>query len=130
MDNGAAVPREGTTMAQNKKRLGKKHRQASTRPKKGRAPRVAPTTGAVDPRKRKILSSQRAAKDKAARTPKQSPDQERKRTISHDEPGPKKPVASERDRSTRTADGIVGRQTPRWENVAGREQIDEQDWRE
>jgi len=27
----------------NKKRLGKKHRQASTRPKKGRAPRVAPS---------------------------------------------------------------------------------------
>ena len=45
MDNGAAVPREGTTMAQrdNKKRLGKKHRQASTRPKKGRAPKSTPT---------------------------------------------------------------------------------------
>ena len=34
-----------------RKRLGKKHRDASTRPKKGRAPRVTPTTGAVDPRK-------------------------------------------------------------------------------
>src|SRR5215475_8251998 len=53
---GAPVPREGPIMAQNKKRLGKKHRQASTRPKKGRAPRTTPTTGAVDPRKRKILS--------------------------------------------------------------------------
>ena len=30
-----------------KKRMGKKHRQASTRPKKGRAPKVAPTTGAI-----------------------------------------------------------------------------------
>ena len=32
-----------------KRRLGKKHRQdASTRPKKGRAPKATPTTGAVD----------------------------------------------------------------------------------
>ena len=44
-----------------RKRLGKKHRQASTRPKKGRAPRVTPTTGAVAPRKRKVLSTKRAA---------------------------------------------------------------------
>src|SRR6267378_3070920 len=50
-------------MAQGKKRLGKKHRQASTRPKKGRAPRATPTTGAVDPRKRKVLSTKRAAAD-------------------------------------------------------------------
>jgi GTP-binding protein len=117
-------------MAQNKKRLGKKHRQASTRPKKGRAPRVSPTTGAVDPRKRKILSSQRAAKEKAARVTKQSPDRERKNTISPDQLGQKKPVASERNRSIRPADGIAGRQTPRSENVAGRERIDDEDWRE
>ena len=44
-----------------RKRLGKKHRQASTRPKLGRAPRTTPTTGAVDPRKRKSLSTKRAA---------------------------------------------------------------------
>jgi len=49
-----------------KKRLGKKHRQASTRPKKGRAPKATPTTGAVDPRKRKVLST--AAAKKAAAT--------------------------------------------------------------
>jgi GTP-binding protein len=113
-----------------KKRLGKKHRQASTRPKKGRAPKVSPTTGAVDPRKRKILSTKRAAKEKAARVTKQSPDRERKQTISPDRLGTKKPVASERSKFTRPADGIVGRQTPRSENVAGRERIDDEDWRE
>ena len=74
-----------------KKRLGKKHRQASTRPKKGRAPKAAPTTGAVDPRKRKILSTKRAATEKASRVTKQSPDKERRKTIQHDGPSAKKP---------------------------------------
>jgi GTP-binding protein len=131
MDNGAAVPREGTTMAQrdNKKRLGKKHRQASTRPKKGRAPKSTPTTGAVDPRKRKVLSTKRAAADKASRVTKQSPEREKRKAIG---PGasPKKPAATARPNFARPADGIVGRQTPRSENVAGRERIDEEDWRE
>ena len=44
-----------------RKRLGKKHRDPSTRPRKGRAPRVTPTTGAVDPRKRKVLATKKAA---------------------------------------------------------------------
>ncbi|MDP9039883.1 MAG: ribosome biogenesis GTPase Der, partial [Acidobacteriota bacterium] len=60
----------------NKKRLGKKHRQAATRPKKGRAPRVTPTTGAVDPRKRKTIAAKRAEADKKRRTPTRSPDRE------------------------------------------------------
>ncbi|HMH15734.1 MAG TPA: ribosome biogenesis GTPase Der [Edaphobacter sp.] len=107
-----------------KKRLGKKHRQASTRPKKGRAPKVAPTTGAVDPRKRKILSTKRAAVDKAARVTKQSPDKEKKKTLRPDAPYAKKPGAA------RPADGIVGRQTPRSSNVAGRENIGDDDWRD
>jgi GTPase len=130
MDNGAAVPREGTNMAREKKRLGKKHRQASTRPKKGRAPRTAPTTGAVDPRKRKILSTKRAAAEKAARVTKKSPDKERTKAIHPGRPAPKKPAAAERSGFARPADGIVGRQTPRSENVAGRERIDDEDWRE
>ncbi|GGA75470.1 GTPase Der [Edaphobacter acidisoli] len=67
-----------------KKRLGKKHRQASTRPKKGRAPKAAPTTGAVDPRKRKLLASKRAAAENAARTPKKSPTKERSVALSPD----------------------------------------------
>ncbi|WP_370521203.1 ribosome biogenesis GTPase Der [Edaphobacter sp. 12200R-103] len=58
------------------KRLGKKHRQASTRPKKGRAPKVVPTTGAVDPRKRKQLAAKKSATEKLKRLPKKSPERE------------------------------------------------------
>src|SRR3984957_8581615 len=131
--------REGTTMAQrgDKKRLGKKHRQASTRPKKGRAPKSTPTTGAVDPRKRKILASKRAETDKAARVTKQSPDREKRKTIRGDSAaGAKKPVRraglpGSKAAEERPADGIVGRQTPRSANVAGRERIEEfDDWRD
>src|ERR1700733_8867107 len=110
-------------MAQGRKRLGKKHRQASTRPKKGRAPKSTPTTGAVDPRKRKVLSTKRAAVDKASRVTKQSPERERRKAI---RPGdvPKKPAAAARPKFVRPADGIVGRQTPRSSNMDGREK----DW--
>jgi GTPase len=111
-----------------KKRLGKKHRQASTRPKKGRAPKSTPTTGAVDPRKRKILSTKRAAAEKASRVTKQSPERERRKAIRHD--APKKPAAAAGAKFARPADGIMGRQTPRSENVAGRERIDDEDWRD
>jgi len=112
-----------------RKRLGKKHRQASTRPKKGRAPKSTPTTGAVDPRKRKVLSTKRAAVNKASRVTKQSPERERRKAI---RPGdvPKKPAAAARPKFVRPADGIVGRQTPGSANVAGRERIDEEDWRD
>jgi GTP-binding protein len=116
-----------------KKRLGKKHRQASTRPKKGRAPKATPTTGAVDPRKRKILSSKRAIAEKAARTTKQSPDKERRKAIRSDAVGGvKKPATTARPASGRPADGIAGRQTPHSENVRGRERLgeDQEDWRE
>jgi GTPase len=116
-----------------KKRLGKKHRQAATRPKKGRAPKATPTTGAVDPRKRKVLSTKRAAADKAARVTKQSPDREKRRAIRTDGGGsahvktPKGTAPnSPRVRQERPADGIVGRQTPRSSNMAGREE----DWRD
>ena len=67
-----------------KKRLGKKHRQASTRPKKGRAPRTTPVTGAVAPKARKKIASKKTAAEKAARTPRRSPDFERKQTIAQD----------------------------------------------
>jgi GTPase len=109
-----------------RKRLGKKHRQASTRPKKGRSPKATPTTGAVDPRKRKILSTKRAAVDKATRVTKQSPDKEKRRAIRLDAPAPKKPAAAVRPKQVRPADGIVGRQTPRSSNMDGREE----DWRD
>jgi GTP-binding protein len=64
-----------------RKRLGKKHRQASTRPKQGRAPRTTPTTGAVDPRKRKSLATKSATLAKQKRTPTRSPENESRRTI-------------------------------------------------
>ena len=61
-----------------KKRLGKKHRQASTRPKLGRnAPRATATTGAVSPKKRKELAAKKAAATTAAKTPTKSPERER-----------------------------------------------------
>jgi GTP-binding protein len=61
-----------------KKRLGKKHRQASTRPKMGRnAPRATAVTGAVAPKKRKELAAKKAAANKKAKTPTKSPDRER-----------------------------------------------------
>ena len=117
-----------------RKRLGKKHRQASTRPKKGRAPKATPTTGAVDPRKRKILSTKRAAADKASRVTKQSPEREKRRAIRTDGAGSKTPKGTApnapRAKQVRPADGIVGRQTPRSENVAGRERLHEEDWRD
>jgi GTP-binding protein len=64
-----------------RKRLGKKHRQASTRPKQGRAQRTTPTTGAVNPRKRKSLSTKRTQQEKKKRTPTRSPENESRRTI-------------------------------------------------
>jgi GTP-binding protein len=68
-----------------KKRLGKKHRQASTRPKMGRsAPRATATTGAVAPKKRKELAAKKAAAAKKARTPARSPEFEHRRTIATD----------------------------------------------
>ena len=57
--------------------MGKKHRQASTRPRKGKAPRTGAQMANVAPKKRKALSSKKAAEAKAARTPKKSPERER-----------------------------------------------------
>src|SRR6202789_3439091 len=72
-----------------KKRLGKKHRQASTRPKLGRtAPRGTATTGAVSPKKCKELAAKKAAAVKAAKTPTKSPERERKVVVrNRDEAG-------------------------------------------
>jgi GTPase len=94
-----------------RKRLGKKHRDASTRPQKGRAPRATPTTGAVDPRKRKLLATKRAAAEKKKRTPTRSPENESRRTIAP------KPASSAPKKPSRPADGIVGRQTPHSTNI-------------
>ena len=67
------------------KRLGKKHRQASTRPHKGKAPKATPTTGAVDPRKRKVLAAKKAKTEETKRVARRSPELEQKRTITGDD---------------------------------------------
>lgn len=88
-------------MAKNdQKRLGKKHRQASTRPKKGRAPKITPTTGAVDPRKRKQLAAKKAAVDKLKKIPKKSPEREARVTLRGDQ---RRPPASVRPVTVRPA---------------------------
>jgi GTP-binding protein len=113
----------------NQKRLGKKHRQASTRPKKGRAPRVTPTTGAVDPRKRKTLAARRAEQEKKRRTPTRSPEKENRKAVSRDVPASRrtvapKPAAPQKPSARiNPADHIAGRQTPNSANV-GRPESD------
>lgn len=67
------------------KRLGKKHRQASTRPHKGKAPKSTPTTGAVDPRKRKVIAAKKARAAEEGRVSRRSPDFETRRTITGDD---------------------------------------------
>ncbi len=67
------------------KRLGKKHRQASTRPHKGKAPKGTPTTGAVDPRKRKVIAAKKAKEAAAKRVSRRSPEFEAKRSITGDD---------------------------------------------
>ncbi len=67
-----------------KKRLGKKHRQASTRPKKGKAPRAQAVTGAVAPKARKKIATKKAEAERKAKTPRRSPEFEGKRTIAAD----------------------------------------------
>jgi GTP-binding protein len=76
-----------------------------------------------------VLSTKRAAAEKTSRVTKQSPEREKRKAIRPGAP-PKKPAATARPSYSRPADGIVGRQTPRSENVAGRERIDEEDWRD
>jgi len=98
----------------NQKRLGKKHRQASTRPKKGRAPKAAPTTGAVDPRKRKVLAAKKAEAEKRKHIPKKSPDRETRVTLRD---GERRPPASVRP--------VVARSAKPTEEVA-----EQRDWRE
>ena len=72
------------------KRLGKKHRQASTRPHKGKSPKSVATTGAtrigaVDPKKRKELAAKKAKEAEKKRVSRRSPEFEAKRTITGDD---------------------------------------------
>jgi GTP-binding protein len=129
-----------------RKRLGKKHRTAATRPKKGRAPKATPVTGAVDPRKRKVISTAAAKKAAAKRVSRRSPEFESKKTLPSGEARAatsKKQIlrsakddktkatdGKQRNTTARPADGIVGRQTPRSANVAGHERLLDDDWRD
>jgi len=103
-----------TVAKNNQKRLGKKHRQASTRPKKGRAPKVAPTTGAVDPRKRKVIATKKTEAEKKKHVPKKSPDREAHVPLRQ---GERRPPASVRPVVARPA------------KAAG-EENEQRDWRE
>ena len=102
-----------------KKRLGKKHRQASTRPKLGRtAPRGTATTGAVSPKKRKELAAKKAAAVKAAKTPTKSPERERKVVVRNRDEAGSRGHASE-----------TPRRAPRAE-VNTESAAEQRDWRE
>ena len=64
-----------------KKRMGKKHRQASTRPKLGKGPakgarKGSAVTGAVSPKQRKQIAAKQAAAAKARLIPTRSPENE------------------------------------------------------
>lgn len=76
------------------KRLGKKHRQASTRPKQGKTPGKANTgagrVGDVAPKNRKVIAAKKRAAVEKARTPRRSPEFEHKETIVPDAPRPKR----------------------------------------
>lgn len=102
-----------------KKRMGKKHRQASTRPKKGKAPRSSAVTGAVAPKARKKIASKKAAAEKAARTPRRSPEFERKQTIA--------PEGAAAPRPTRGRISPGGRKSP---HSVTESDLDAQQWRE
>ena len=78
-----------------KKRMGKKHRQASTRPKLGKGPakgarKSSAVTGAVAPKNRKKLATKRAAEEKAKRTPTRSPEFEHRIIVGNEEETPRR----------------------------------------
>jgi GTP-binding protein len=112
-----------------KKRLGKKHRQASTRPKLGRsAPRATAVTGAVSPKKRKELAAKKVAANKASKIPTQSPERERKVVLrNREEPGTRG-FASEHDAQIPSGNDKKKRKS----SVAGGagSAHDERDWKE
>ena len=127
-----------------KKRMGKKHRQASTRPKLGKsAPRGTAVTGAVSPKKRKEIAAKKAAVAKAKLTPTRSPENERRKVIGDaTEPGaaPKK-KSTPNDEGFKKADRyrgdddtrrkgshIVG--APQYRGAAGEDAAERAGWRE
>ncbi len=103
------------------KRLGKKHRQASTRPHKGKAPKASPTTGAartgsLDPRKRKGMAAKKAKEAAAKRVSRRSPEFEAKRSITGDDAEKRvRPAGGDRNPTSfdgAERDGAPGRDLP------------------
>ncbi len=97
-----------------KKRLGKKHRQASTRPKLGKGPakgarKGGAVTGAVSPKQRKQLATKKAAAAKAKLTPARSPEFEHRIIVGDlDETAPRRRQAAEGHRKDGvTPDGVT-----------------------
>jgi GTPase len=136
-----------------KKRLGKKHRQASTRPKMGKgSPRGTATTGAVSPKKRKEIATKKAALAKKKLTHTRSPENERRRVVGNDAgdgaaPKKKQILRSAQDDNVKGGDGfkkedrfkgddnsrrkgshVVG--APQYRSVDGEELNERQQWRE
>jgi GTPase len=116
------------------KRLGKKHRQASTRPHKGKAPKSTPTTGAVDPRKRKVIAAKKSKEAAAKRISRRSPEFESKRTIAGDhreKPGRDFRAASEQQAAKeREGKGSGFRTAPRRRITTAHGDDSEAAWRE
>jgi GTP-binding protein len=113
------------------KRLGKKHRQAATRPKKGRNPKAV--TGAtriaeVDPRKRKAIATKKAKLAEKSRTPRRSPEFETSKPIAPDVPASDKGVGRN---SAKAPQDRPARQriAPRGRIVPGAPLTEEQAWR-
>ncbi len=100
-----------------KKRMGKKHRQASTRPKLGKGPakgarKGSAVTGAVAPKNRKKLATKRASEEKAKRTPTRSPEFEHRIIVGNDEEAPRRPrtqISSGDDNKKGKSDGAEER---------------------
>jgi GTP-binding protein len=87
-----------------KKRLGKKHRKASTRPHLGKTPQSAKTstskTGAASPKQRKEAAAKKKVAAAKKLTTKQSPEFESRRTLRPDAP-PREPRGFDSDDSQR-----------------------------
>jgi GTP-binding protein len=127
-------PEEDSRMAAKKavKRLGKKHRQASTRPHKGKSPATGATRiGAVDPKKRKELATKRAKQVEAKRVPRRSPEFEAKRTITGDDAEKRVGRNFRADSEKQAAQEREGKGSggPR-RRITTTKSDDEKDWRE
>jgi GTP-binding protein len=119
------------------KRLGKKHRQASTRPHKGKTPKAAVTgatrIGSIDPKKRKQLAARKAEAANKKLISRRSPEFEKKRPIAGDDaekPAPGRSFRSDsqqqaaREREGKGSGGLRRRIT------SVKPESDEAQWRE